>query len=106
MGHYIAFFLVKSKRIKANILPSCLKRTVTKTLLRLLLPNLPVHLITKNQLLLPTLLGLHLPFHHAEVESDKVSNSFGLQNIFNLLSFSLVHIIFFSLFIETFSSIF
>lgn len=34
MGHYIAFFLVKSKRIKANILPSCLKRTVTKTLLR------------------------------------------------------------------------
>ena len=34
MGHYIAFFLVKSKRIKANILPSYLKRTVTKTLLR------------------------------------------------------------------------
>ena len=34
MGHYIAFFLVKSKRIKANILPSRLKRTVSKTLLR------------------------------------------------------------------------
>lgn len=34
MGHYIAFYLEKSKRIKANILLSCLKRTVTKNLLR------------------------------------------------------------------------
>ena len=50
-------------------------------------------------------LGLPLSSPQSETESDKVSNSFSLQNIFNLLPFLLVNILFF-LFIETFSSTF
>ena len=62
-------------------------------------PTLPVPLVTENQLLLPTVLPRPTPTRpsptHLETDSGKVSNSFGPQNIFNLLPFSLVHNVFF-----------
>ena len=71
----------------------------------LLPPTLPSFWLRKTNffclLPLPT---LTLPL--SEDESDKVSNSYGLQNIFNLLPFSLVHSMIFSSFIEIFSSMF
>ena len=71
----------------------------------LLPPTLPSFWLRKTNffclLPLPT---LTLPL--SEDEPDKVSNSYGLQNIFNLLPFSLVHSMIFSSFIEIFSSMF
>lgn len=46
------------------------------------------------------------PVYHSKVESGKVCNIFGLQIIFNVLLLSLVHNMFFSLFIKIFSSMF
>ena len=51
--------------------------------------------VNENQLLLPTPSAYPYTPPHLEAESDKVSNSFDLQNIFNLLPFSLVQSIFF-----------
>ena len=55
-------------------------------------------LVTENQRLLPT--------PPSKTESGNMSQRFGLQNIFNFLSFSFVHSMFFPLFIEIFSSMF
>ena len=46
------------------------------------------------------------PPPNSKAKSDKVSNSFGLQNFFKLLPFSLVYSMLFSLFHEIFSAIF
>ena len=56
---------------------------------------LPVPLVTENKLFFAYSLGLSLPSSQSEVDSDTMSNSFGLQNIFNLLPFSIVNFMFF-----------
>ena len=57
-------------------------------------PPLPIHLVTENQLLLPTPL-LPTPTPGPKAELGKVSKGSDLQNIFNLLPFVLVHVCFF-----------
>ena len=66
-------------------------------------PTLPIPLVTENHLLFFSPPPLRLKVW---IKSGNMSKCLGLENIFNLLPFSLVHSMFFSLFIECFSSMF
>ena len=71
-------------------------------------PMLSVPLFTENQLFCLVLpcLALYPPPPHSKTELDKVSNSFGLQNIFNLLPFSSYILCFFHCLLNFFLSFF
>ena len=98
------FFLLKLFAIENPILESIIYKQTKKKKnyqplypsLRLLKTNLFCLLPRRNPtpyLPLPSLSPYHLypPPPDSKAESDKMSKSFGLQNIFNLLSFSLVY---------------
>lgn len=91
------FFLLKLYATEKPILQTMNYKQKSKKK-QFLPPTLPVPLITENQLLLPTVLPRPTPKRpsptHSETDTGKVSNSFVLQNIFNLVPFSLVHNIF------------